>query len=242
MFQKNFKSTISLIIIVVALIVFSGCVKKQRVNDKEQKIIKEENRESNKDLEKESNGEEKSLQEKKNKVATTTSDEIIEPERKNCEDEMDTISWLIYRNDKYGIEFKYPKIGARGKKTVVVEKENLINICEEEGSGFCNYLEVFEKKEEETIQEAIKKFFLEEKDEACYVKDFTKIDEHKQGYIITSEPQKSRLETDCSRYGNTYGLRYFLYDTRYPQTFFFLTIGHDSFLPRGWVKSIKIIL
>jgi len=120
---NKLKQLILFIIVVVILALSSGCIKKQRFDNHEHPAIKNENNESEGNLEKKNNEEKKSIKEKQNNVATTTVDEIIEPERKNCPGELDIRCWKTYRNYEYGFEVKYPYKWAYHKAKIGIESD-----------------------------------------------------------------------------------------------------------------------
>ncbi len=103
--SKNKKSNLIIIPILLATsiaIVFSGCAKKQA---KELVVKKHQEQKTNNNQE-----------QQKTIISTTTSPNIststeqITPSTKtDCQDELNTSCWNTYRNEKLGIEFRYPK-------------------------------------------------------------------------------------------------------------------------------------
>ena len=181
--------------------------------------------------------------------------ETMENCKKECEKQINTSDlsskasatedWQTYQNKEFGFEFKYPKIGEYGDEIKIFEKENVIELCTKGDVGpeydFCHSLEVFRKKSTETMQEALKRLFLEGKDKSCHVEEFSKIDNYRKKFKITSDPEPF-WEIDCGKYQSVPAITFFLYDNRYPNIFFYVGIGHDSFFncPKWWIESIKI--
>ena len=155
--------------------------------------------------------------------------------------------WKVYRNEEFGFEFEYPEIGMNGNEIKVFEKENVIELCTEDDMGreynWCFVLKVSRKLEEETVEDAIKRVGIKDKDQSVY---FVKEDQLRhfddwnfETYEIVDQLGRNGPAGEPCGY---YGFDRFATDPKNPQIFFLLPVIQDSFLNvEKWFKSFKFI-
>jgi len=157
----------------------------------------------------------------------------------------------IYTSSVLGISFIYPK-----NKILVFEKENKICVTYNANDQNCEmgqFVEVFEKSADETIQEAIQKQFLKEKDlSKCKVTLPVKINypvnfvEAEITFDINGDMEQVwEMTKYCSQnYAMTNGMRYFLMDKNHPTKLMFFSIGqyvisNESGIP--WQETVFVL-
>ncbi len=94
--NRVFRQPVFLFFLAIVIVGFSGCAKEEIVEEN-QKVEVAENIEENID----------SLEDIDDELVTITTEEINEEFELKAK--MDTSDWLIYRNEEYGFEVKYPK-------------------------------------------------------------------------------------------------------------------------------------
>ena len=179
------------------------------------------------------------------KCSFKTPFETLEKCQEVCEKKLDTSDWQTYRNEEFGFEFNYPKIGEYyGDEIKLFEKENVIKLCTEDSMGreynFCHSLEIFRKLEEETVKDAIKRIRIKDKDQSvCFVKENQLYDDWNfKTYKIVDQTGRAGRVGPCS----DYLFEFFSADPKNPQIFLLLPVIQDSFLNvEKWFKSFKFI-
>lgn len=164
-------------------------------------------------------------------------------------------------SNKLGIQFSY----LEDQRNSIVGGENeIIKIYETDRKVYVypstqkpqegQWVEVFEKKAEESLEEAIKSQFLKDRSsESCFV---TVTDSDKNDIIVTASidfPQNEgesleewwqKTEYCSPDYAKTNGMRYFWYDPRYPTKYLFFSIGQyiiNASEGKSWQDTIQII-
>lgn len=160
----------------------------------------------------------------------------------------------IYTSSVLGISFVYPKQNGNNKIFVFAEG-NKICVTYNASDQNCKmgqFVEVFEKGTNETIQEAIQTQFLKDKDlSKCRVTLLTKTN-YPANFVkaeITFDingdmEQMWEMTKYCSQdYGMTNGMRYFLMDKNHPTKLMFFSIGqyvisNDDGTP--WQETVSV--
>lgn len=160
-----------------------------------------------------------------------------------------------YKSPKLGVSFNY--LAKTGNQEIfVTEEQNKICVSYEKNDVGCKigqFVEVFEKKENESLINTIKTMFLQGKDPVkCFV--ITTDTKNDPQTFLKAEISYPRGEDDgmqemqesssyCSaEYSQTNGIRYFLADQSHPDKFVFFSIG-QYYIPandqKNWQDTIK---
>ncbi|QQS44489.1 hypothetical protein IPM65_02735 [Candidatus Roizmanbacteria bacterium] len=159
---------------------------------------------------------------------------------------------LAFSSPDLGIGFFYPQKVQNIQSVDVKETGNKIyvfmtNTEPEDGQ----WVEVFSKNPDATLEEAITQHFLAGKEDGCYV-TVTKTEGSITTAIIDfSYDQSNGLEgmfektKYCSEdYAKTNGIRYFWYDSAHPETYLFFSIGQYG-IPvtstENWQDTVRLI-
>ncbi len=159
---------------------------------------------------------------------------------------------LAFSSPDLGIGFFYPQKVQNIQSVDVKETGNKIyvfmtNTEPEDGQ----WVEVFSKNPDDTLEKAIKQHFLTGKEDECYV-TVTKTEGSITTAIIDfSYDQSNGLEgmfektKYCSEdYAKTNGIRYFWYDSAHPETYLFFSIGQYG-IPvtstENWQDTVRLI-
>ncbi|MCC6582021.1 MAG: hypothetical protein IT440_16440 [Phycisphaeraceae bacterium] len=161
----------------------------------------------------------------------------------------------LYYSEALGVGFTYksfsddyvPKITESGNKIYVGEYQSI---------------EVFEKDQNVTLEQAIKDSILKGVSDAeCFVKIYEMGEGDVKDYISagisyhgekgSTEPLFTQKHICPTQYAETNGVRYFLMNKNVPTKFLFVDIGQDSMMSdgnptaegflKGWYNSLRIV-
>jgi hypothetical protein len=159
--------------------------------------------------------------------------------------------WKTYTNTEYGFEFKYPN-EYYGEKNIIV-KENKFYV----GGISGQFVELFNKKVDETLEEAIYRIVLDKyPSPECKIKTEKLSANNYRGEYIRAEIYSLSSNSNNSvfpdnslcneKYAQTNGLRYFIYNPLVPDKFAFLDIGQYGITigdknNTSWQETFKFI-
>ncbi len=161
----------------------------------------------------------------------------------------------IFESDQLGIRFVYPKITNGSQPIATYEDGDRVYVypaAMDPQSG--QWVEVFEKQSEESLENAINRLFLQGKNQQqCYVtiletekniNAVTAIIDYPQDENDTMEQMFEKTQYCSEDYAKTNGIRYFWYDPQHPDMFLFFSIGQYGIsVSEGvnWQDTIEII-
>ncbi len=156
------------------------------------------------------------------------------PERKIID------GWKLYKDEEYNISFQYPESETFGGKTLkwlVKKVDNKIYLYADHMGSHTEgqYVEMFEKEEKDSLEQAIeKKFLSEHSKEECFVSKGKLINsQYPESYDFVSgidydrkgqEPWENKYNCPVP-YTNSNGVAYFIMDKDDPDRFAFFSIG-----------------
>lgn len=192
-------------------------------------------------------------------VVVQTSPMLQTSNQGSSSEDTDVSNQKRYTSPKLGISFVYlTKMVGSNEQVLVKESGNKIylhpsSLQPESGQ----FLEMFTKNPDETLEKALQKQFLSGKDpNQCFIETENTLNTNQKKYpasYVTAEisfPQDEEFDlekmmqktTYCSKdYASTNGVRYFLEDTNYPGKYIFLSIGQYAIAAdanKTWQETI----
>ncbi|HEX6976832.1 MAG TPA: hypothetical protein VF185_00545 [Patescibacteria group bacterium] len=159
----------------------------------------------------------------------------------------------LYTSQALGASFSYPTtagVKEVGNKIYVYMTDTAT------GAEGGQYIEMFEKPKDQSIDDAIKEKFLAGKPDFCTVRvstqdnSFTNYQKREIAYPTddnSGEPWFAKQE-QCGPYSISNGIAYFIYDPAHPTQYAYLSIGqygitfdNNSNPPQTWQSTIKFL-
>lgn len=160
---------------------------------------------------------------------------------------------------KLGISFNY-KLDKENLDNGIFEKGNIVYVYPKTVKGNNNpeegqFVEVFDKSVNESFQDAIKRIILDKyPSKFCIVSTYENSVGPKELIFATikyppptnpeSDPFWSNAKMCNSSYAESNGIRYFAYDPKYPDRFFFFDIGQYAIITADgklWQQSFEVL-